>query len=136
MTREDIIKQAAEQASQPMRLGGEHRNDLAAGYAILRETPIIRVHDFEEELKRRVQPTDDTTTLKGKRRTRWENRTDWVKSDLTRRGLIRYFELRGDRYILFARPCGEVNGTPLIPLRALHELITHLGTVAGLQFTT
>jgi len=138
MPREDIISQAAEQASEPMRPSGEHRNDLAAGYAILRERRIIRVSDFEEELKKRLHPTEQeqTTTLKGKKRTVWENRTDWVKANLTKRDVIRYFQANSDRWILFAEGCGHIDGTKLIPLRTLHDLITQFGHITGVRFTT
>ncbi len=106
-----------------------------AGLEILRATPVISVADFEREIERRVQPeASDYRPLEGKRRKKWENMADWVKSYLTRRGLIRYATISGNRYIVFAEPCGSVDGLGnLISLNTTRKLLNQLAAVAGIQ---
>jgi hypothetical protein len=102
---------------------------------ILRATPVISVADFEREIERRVQPeASDYEPLEGKRRMKWENMADWVKSYLTRRGLIRYANIGGNRYIVFAEPCGSVEGVGnLVQLDTTYNLLDQLAEVAGFR---
>jgi hypothetical protein len=106
-----------------------------AGLEILRATPVISVADFEREIERRVQPeASDYEPLEGKRRMKWENMADWVKSYLTRRGLIRYANIGGNRYIVFAEPCGSVEGVGnLVQLDTTYNLLDQLAEVAGFR---
>ncbi len=106
-----------------------------AGLAILRATPVVSVADFEREIERRVQPpASDYQPLEGKRRKKWENMADWVKSYLTRRGLISYANVGGVRYIVFAEPCGTFDGVGyLIPLCTARKLLTQMAEVAGIH---
>ncbi len=106
-----------------------------AGLEILRATPVISVADFEQEIERRVQPeASDYQPLEGKRRKKWENMADWVKSYLTRRGLIRYATIGDNRYIVFAEPCSSAEGAGnLIPFDTAISLINQLAEVAGVR---
>ena len=116
----------------------ENQAYYVAGLNILRATPVISVADFEREIERRVQPVaSDYRTLEGKRRKKWENMADWVKSYLTRRGLIRYANIGGNRYIVFAEPCGRIDGVGnLIPFATAINLLNQLAEVAGVRFVT
>lgn len=109
-----------------------------AGLEILRATPVISVADFEREIEQRVQPeASDYQPLEGKRRKKWENMADWVKSYLTRRGLIRYATIGGNRYIVFAEPCGSVDGLGnLISLNTARRLLNKFAEVAGITVET
>jgi hypothetical protein len=109
-----------------------------AGLNILRATPVISVADFEREIERRVQPVaSDYRPLEGKRRKKWENMADWIKSHPTRRGLIRYANIGGNRYIVFAEPCGSVEGVGNpIPFATTIKLLNQFAEVAGVRFVT
>jgi hypothetical protein len=59
---------------------------------------------------------------------------DWVKSYLTRRGLIRYATIGGNRYIVFAEPPSSVEGAEnLISFDTAISLINQLAEVAGFR---
>lgn len=87
---------------------------LDVGVELLRETPVMRLVEFEEAIKKELFATMSKTELNGmadgRNRLRWQNMVDWVKARLTQNGATHYVDIGEERYIVYLVSIGYVDG--------------------------